>query len=61
MNHLNLNSADPNYGAKILEQQSEKLLALQTANEEFEHRQGLCEKKWAELLDENQKNGDALT
>ena len=36
--HLNLNSADPNYGAKMLEQQSEKIIALQTANEEYELR-----------------------
>lgn len=59
IDHLNLNSADPHYGAKILEQQSARLLDLQIANEELERRQAVCEKKWGELLDENQKNTEA--
>ena len=48
------------YGAKLLEQQSTKLLELQTANDEYEKRQSLCEKRWADLLDENQRNNEAL-
>jgi len=44
----------------MIEQQSEKILALQKANEEFERRQEVCEKKWAELIEENQRNNEAF-
>jgi hypothetical protein len=43
----------------MLEQQSAKIIQLKTACEELEHRQSLCDKKWADLLDENQRNREA--
>ena len=55
-----MSSSDPNLGTKMIEQQSEKILALQKANEEFERRQEVCEKKWAELIEENQRNSEAV-
>lgn len=36
--HLNLSSSDPMYGARLLEQQSTKMLELQAQNDEFERR-----------------------
>ena len=33
---------------------------LKSANEEYAKRQGVCEKKWADLLDENQRNSEAV-
>lgn len=51
--HINLSSHDPNFGARMLEDQAERILQLTQANEEYEKRQNLCEKKWANLFDEN--------
>ena len=59
--HLNLNQSDPNYGTKMIEQQSTQIMELKSANEEFSKRQSVCEKKWTDLLDENQKNAEAVS
>lgn len=58
--HLNLSATDPEYGTKMIEQQSSQIMDLKSANEEFAKRQQVCEKKWTDLLDENQKNSEAV-
>lgn len=58
--HLNLSQSDPQYGTKMMEQQSSQIMDLKSANEEYAKRQGVCEKKWTDLLDENQRNSEAV-
>lgn len=38
INHLNLGHSDPQYGARLLEDQSNQIIGFQTANEELERR-----------------------
>ncbi|CDW76964.1 fha domain containing protein [Stylonychia lemnae] len=44
------------YSKSLLEKQASDLINLQRTIEEYERRQQLCEKKWADLLKENQLN-----
>jgi hypothetical protein len=60
LSHLNMSSTDPRYGAKLLEQQSDQIADLKMQKEELERRQTTCEKKWGDLLDENQRNAEAV-
>eukprot|EP00347_Sterkiella_histriomuscorum_P009212 403342098 len=51
-----LRSSSDYYSKSLLEKQSSEMLNFQKTIEEYERRQQVCEKKWAELLKENQLN-----
>ena len=44
------------YGKQMLEKQSTELVNLRLKVEEFERRDQACEKKWTELVKENEFN-----
>ena len=64
MQHLKMSSdapgADPSYSAKMIEAQTEQIMELSAANEELDRRSQACEKKWADLIDENLKNAEQV-
>lgn len=62
MQHLKMSAdvpgADPSYSAKMIEAQTHQIMELSAANEELDRRSQACEKKWADLIDENIKNAE---
>ena len=44
------------YSKSILERQANEIVNLQKAVEEYERRDSICEKRWQELMNENQLN-----
>ena len=46
------------YSKNLLERQSHELMNLQKTVEEYERRQSVCEKKWSDLMQENQVNNE---
>jgi hypothetical protein len=63
MQHLRMSGdvpgADPQYSAKMIEAQTQQIMDLSAANEELDRRSQACEKKWADLIDENTRNAEA--
>ena len=44
----------------MIEAQTEQIMELSAANEELDRRSQACEKKWADLIDENLKNAEQV-